>query len=79
MPKEKLPIFHERLLMARRQAHLTQQALAERTGLFKTDISKMERGQMLPTAPRLRRLARGLGISADYLLGLDDVAEEGVA
>jgi transcriptional regulator with XRE-family HTH domain len=27
---------------------------------------------MLPTAPRLRRLAEALGVSADYLLGLQE-------
>jgi len=34
----------------------------------------MERGRMLPTAPRLRRLAEALSVSADFLLGLQDTA-----
>lgn len=69
---EKLPIFQERLLVARRRADLTQEALAARAGLHKTDVSKMERGKLLPTAPRLRNLCLALGIPADFLLGLVD-------
>ena len=67
---EDLPIFRERLLLARRRAGLSQGDLAQRTAMYGSDISKMERGRMLPTAPRLRRLAEALGVSADYLLGL---------
>jgi transcriptional regulator with XRE-family HTH domain len=69
---EDLPIFQERLLLARRRASVSQSELAKRTGMYASDISKMERGRMLPTAPRLRRLAEALGVSADYLLGLQE-------
>ena len=72
---EDLPIFQERLLLARRRAGVSQGELAKRTGMYASDISKMERGRMLPTAPRLRRLAEALGVSADYLLGLQDDAQ----
>jgi transcriptional regulator with XRE-family HTH domain len=71
---EDLPIFQERLLLARRRAGVSQGELAKRTEMYASDISKMERGRMLPTAPRLRRLAEALGVSADYLLGLQDTA-----
>jgi len=69
---EDLPIFQERLLLARRRAGVSQGELAKRTEMYASDISKMERGRMLPTAPRLRRLAEALDVSADYLLGLTD-------
>jgi transcriptional regulator with XRE-family HTH domain len=72
---EALPIFQERLLLARRRAGVSQGELAKRTEMYASDISKMERGRMLPTAPRLRRLAEALGVSADYLLGLQDEAQ----
>ena len=72
---EDLPIFQERLLLARRRAGMSQGELAKRTVMYASDISKMERGRMLPTAPRLRRLAEALGVSADYLLGLQDEAQ----
>lgn len=71
---EDLPIFQERLLLARRRAGVSQGELAKRTAMYASDISKMERGRMLPTAPRLRRLAEALGVSADFLLGLQDTA-----
>ena len=72
---EDLPIFQERLLLARRRADMSQGELAKRTAMYPSDISKMERGRMLPTAPRLRRLAEALGVSADYLLGLQGEAQ----
>jgi transcriptional regulator with XRE-family HTH domain len=70
MERERLPIFQERLLLARRRRALSQGELAEKAHVFKTDISKYERGQSQPTLPRLHRLATVLGVSADYLLGL---------
>ena len=72
---EDLPIFQERLLLARRRAGVSQGELAKRTEMYASDISKMERGRMLPTAPRLRRLAEALRVSADYLLGLQGEAQ----
>ena len=69
---ERLPVFKERLLLARRRQDLSQEALAEKARLFKTDISKYERGQSMPTLPRLVRLSEALGISTDYLLGLSE-------
>jgi transcriptional regulator with XRE-family HTH domain len=72
---EDLPIFQERLLLARRRAGVSQGELAKRTEMYASDISKMERGRMLPTAPRLRRLAEALGVSADFLLGLQEDAQ----
>jgi transcriptional regulator with XRE-family HTH domain len=74
-----LPIFQERLLLARRRAGVSQGELAKRTEMYASDISKMERGRMLPTAPRLRRLAEALGVSADYLLGLTNDPPAAVA
>ena len=73
---EKLPIFQERLLLARRRKAMSQTGLAKATDMFPSDISKMERGQMLPTAPRLRKLCLALCVSADVLLGLTEMPEE---
>ena len=67
---EDLPIFQERLLLARRRSGLSQGTLAKLTNMYPSDISKMERGGMLPTAPRLRRLALALDVSSDFLLGI---------
>lgn len=67
---ERLHVFQERLLLARRRRQMSQGMLAARTALFPTDISKYERGQSMPSLPRLVRLSEALEISADYLLGL---------
>lgn len=68
---ERLPVFKERLLLVRRRLGMSQETLAREAGLFNTDISKYERGQSMPTLPRLVRLARALGCTSDSLLGLD--------
>jgi transcriptional regulator with XRE-family HTH domain len=67
---ERYPIVQERLLIARRRRGLTQDELAHATELYKTDISKYERGVSVPTLARLARLAVTLGVSTDWLLGL---------
>lgn len=66
---ERLHAFQERLLIARRRREMTQGELAEKARLFKTDISKYERGESQPNLPRLCRLADVLNVSTDYLLG----------
>ena len=66
---ERLPMFQERLLIARRRRAMSQEVLADKAQLFKTDISKYERGQSMPALPRLCRLADALNVSTDYLLG----------
>jgi transcriptional regulator with XRE-family HTH domain len=70
---ERLHVFQERLLLARRRLAMSQGTLARRAALFPTDISKYERGQSMPTLPRLVRLADALGTSTDYLLGREEV------
>src|SRR2546430_16863897 len=71
---EDLPIFQERLLLARRRAGVSQGELAKRTEMYASDISKMERGRMLPTAPRLRRVVEALNAAADFRFGLHETA-----
>lgn len=47
---------------ARVASGMTQQQLAEKTGIHQTDISKMERGSANPSLRTLQRLAGGLGM-----------------
>jgi transcriptional regulator with XRE-family HTH domain len=47
----------------RAEAKLSQKALAERSGLSVSWISRLESGQHEPTFGSMRRLARGLGVS----------------
>lgn len=51
-----------RLAAAREKVHLTQKQLAEKTGIYQADISKIERGIGNPSISTLKRLADGLGM-----------------
>jgi transcriptional regulator with XRE-family HTH domain len=66
-----------RLREARQAAKLSQQRLGEMIGQDQQYVSKLERG-VLPgmTVETLERLCSVLSVSADYLLGLGDEAED---
>ena len=57
------------LYMARLQAGITQQQLADLTGINQADISRFERGISNPSLATLQRLADGLGmgLSIDFI------------
>ena len=48
------------LVDARTSQNLTQEELAERTGIHQSDICKLEKGVRNPSIKLLRRLAEGL-------------------
>ena len=50
------------IVAARQEQHLTQQELADRTGIYRSDISKLENGSANPSLRTLKRLADGLGM-----------------
>lgn len=50
------------IVAARQEQHLTQQELADRTGIDRSDISKLENGSANPSLRTLKRLAAGLGM-----------------
>ena len=51
------------ILEARKSQNLTQQDLSEKTGIDRTDISKLENGNANPSLRTLKRLATGLGMT----------------
>lgn len=51
------------MIEARREQHLTQQQLADQTGIDRADISKLENGNANPSLKLLKRLAEGLGMN----------------
>ena len=76
------PIFDtaklaERLYQLRHRHHWTQQVLGDQAGVHYVTISKLEK-QILPgvSADTMARLARTLGVSIDFLIGLTDEDEE---
>ncbi len=49
------------ILKERNEQHLTQSDLAERTGIRQSNISRIEKGQALPSISTLSKIAHGLG------------------
>ncbi|MCY1083783.1 helix-turn-helix domain-containing protein [Archangium lansingense] len=60
---------------ARQKLQLTQEDVAERVGLATEVYGRLERGNMTPSVPTLRKLCLSLNLSADVALALDDTAE----
>lgn len=52
-----------RLSLARETVGMTQKELAEKTGIYQADISKIERGLANPSVSTLKRLADGLNMN----------------
>ena len=66
-------LFEERLLSARRNRGMSQEALAEKIGVSRQAVSKWETGDAQPDYAKLVALADALEISLDYLCGRDKV------
>lgn len=50
------------MIDARKNQHLTQKELSERTGITQADISRIENGTRNPSLEMFKRLAKGLGM-----------------
>jgi transcriptional regulator with XRE-family HTH domain len=69
-----MDILRQRLRQVRRAKDVTQQQLEALTGIHYTTISRIESGEAKQVyADTVRDLAKGLGVSIDYLMGLTDV------
>ena len=69
-------LFAMRLMMLRRQAHLTQKEVADHLRLHRTTYTKYETDKATPDMTCLLALANLFGVSVDFLLGQDPVAPE---
>lgn len=56
------------LLRCRERANLSQEELAFRASLHRTEISQLERGMRLPRIDTLLKLSGGLGMAPEALL-----------
>lgn len=61
--------FGDRLKMYREGKGYTQEELAEMIGVAKSTITGYEKGNRKPDVPKIKRLAKALGITGDDLLG----------
>jgi transcriptional regulator with XRE-family HTH domain len=68
-------IFSQRLRDARRTKSYTRFDLAREAGIRENYIILYENGRRLPNLKNLQRIADALGVSADYLLGLEGASE----
>lgn len=64
--------FSKRVRFAREMRQLTQAQVAKAAGMDQTQIAHIEAGRRTPSTENLRGLAKGLMVSADYLLGLSE-------
>ncbi|MBO0707426.1 MAG: helix-turn-helix transcriptional regulator [Candidatus Dormibacteraeota bacterium] len=60
--------FADRLVALRKERSLTQQALADRSGIHVTLLRRYESGRTQPSLDALRRIALALNASADLLV-----------
>lgn len=63
------PVIGETIRFFREQAGLSQEALAEQAEIHSTEISRLENGIRNPKWETMKRLARGLGITMERLVG----------
>jgi transcriptional regulator with XRE-family HTH domain len=65
-------IVGERIVLLRRRKGWTQLELAQQAGLGITTLNRLENAHASMTMEKVVALARTLGTSTDYLLGLSD-------
>lgn len=60
------------IIYLRSEHNLSQQRLADLIGVSQSTIAQIEKNRNEATAATIRKLAQFFGVSADYLLGLED-------
>ena len=67
-----MKIFCERLKGLREEKGLTAQKLEKELGVGNGLVGKWEKEQRTPSIDNLKKIAEYFGVTADYLLGLED-------
>ena len=68
--------LNEKIYWCRKQAGLSQEALAEMIGVSRQSISRWETGEASPEITKLPLLAKAFDVTADWLLSEDGIPEE---
>lgn len=71
--KQTASAFGERLRTLRRDRGFTQDALAKALGITQKTVSAYEGGTTWPSPPVMIRMAKTLQVTADELLGIQDI------
>lgn len=66
-------VFGKNLKSARIKAGMTQEQIASLVGVAVTTYSNWELGKREPNVLKIKALARVLGVTGDYLLGLEPI------
>lgn len=61
----------ERLKLAREKAKLSQEAVAEKLNIARSNISKYENNKLEPNINTIKQFCEIYNITADYLLEID--------
>ncbi len=72
-----LKIFSERLTETRQAAKLNYKELSEKSGVTSTAISYYEKGTKAPTLESAAKIAVALGVSLDWLCGIEKKVNTG--
>ncbi len=67
-----MKIFCERLKEVRQKLNLNQTQCANKVGVSQAAIARWESGVHIPNIVNLKNIALALGVTSDFLLGLDD-------
>lgn len=65
-------MLNQRIRILRQARGLSQVELARILGVTKQSVSNWENDNIQPSIEMLKKIAQTFGVSADYLLGLDD-------
>lgn len=65
-------VIGERMKEKRQQLKLSQKELAEKIEVTPSAINQYEKGDKVPSSEKIISLAKTLGVSSDYLLGVSD-------
>ncbi len=60
--------FGEKLRTLRKQQGLTQERVSNMLGVSRPYVAKMERGEKMPNAPMIIKIADIFGVTADQLM-----------
>ena len=64
-------VFHKQLSKAFSNSGMTQEELAKKISVDRTTISHWVRGRHTPNPGQIKKLATALGVSTDFLMGLE--------
>lgn len=68
-----ISVFAERLKQARQKKDLNYKQLSEISGVTSTALSNYEKGDKMPNLESAAKIAAALGVSIDWLCGIENV------